>query len=114
AGRGALELADGTVVSKNEFEQVPKSFEGVAGMFDFEFGKLSLIGVKGLDTQAAGLSSKDAEANFYGLTFELKNLPEFLKLAHVHYITEVANARTAPAEQTNRNRIGLTVDGEHM
>src|SRR5690606_12929283 len=33
AGRGALDLADGTVVAKNDWEQLPYTFEGVYGAY---------------------------------------------------------------------------------
>lgn len=121
-GRGGMDIADGSVVSKNEYDQVPTVFEGVLGTFDFGFSTLNVFGVKSAELEKVSTSSAyDKEANFYGFSFDFKNLPDVIKMANLHVIFEnqdkgaVLNATTAsPTTLSGKSytRYGLTIGGD--
>jgi hypothetical protein len=98
-GRAALTLGDGSVIAVNDYEPTPFSFDGILGTYEFEMGRLSAWVVKlseystvapnttltpSLATARAGTS--DPDANAYGLSFDLKRMPEWLKLVNLHII----------------------------
>lgn len=128
-GRGMFNMADGAVVSPNMYEQIPTTFDGVLGTFDFGFMGLNVFGVKGAElgestptynTQTA--LAYDKEQNFYGFSADFKNLPDMIKMANVHLIKESQDyqnaALTADATAATANkdwlRFGLTVGGDWM
>jgi hypothetical protein len=125
-GRGMFTLADGAVVSANDYEQIPKTFDGVLGAFDFGFMGLNVFGVKGAElgsgNPSAGTAALayDREQNFYGFSADFKNLPDMIKMANVHLIKEVQDNNTATADATTATagkdwlRFGLTVGGDWM
>lgn len=115
-GRGGFTIADGAVVSINDTEQVPVVFDGVLGTFDFGFANMHVFGVKGaeLAENATGLVY-DKEHNFYGASFDFKNLPDFLKTANVHFIKEnkdVWGTTVGTHEGSDNLRYGLTLSGD--
>lgn len=84
-GRGALDLADGTIVSKNDYEQNPYSFEGIAAMYFHELVNLSIFGVKGMndDEAVSATVTNDADVNFYAAAADFKVAPEYLKTFNI-------------------------------
>jgi hypothetical protein len=109
-GRGGMTMADGTVVSANDYESNPKAFDGALGIYDTSFAGINFFGVKGAELGAGALTN-DAEANFYGLSFNFKNLPDFLKLGHFHFM-QVNTDRMAGTSVPNHMRLGLTAKGD--
>lgn len=112
-GRGGLTMGDGSVISTNDWQPVPTSFDGVLGTYDMSFGRfsafvikfaqyadassagaLALGGITG--TATAGNASSDPEADAYGLSFDLKTMPEWLKMVNIHVI-ETTKASTPGA-----------------
>src|SRR5690606_24845281 len=102
-GRGSVTMADGTVVSSNDWEQVSKAFDGVMVSYDHEVARLNFFTVRGAD------SGTNDYGNFMGLSADFKSLPEFLKTAHLHYIMVKADDGMGPGSAEDTSRIGLTV-----
>lgn len=113
-GRGALQIADGSVIGLNEWEEQPKVFEGVLGTWYSEFANIHAFGVKGLDT----LATDEPEANFYGLSVDVKNLPEAIKMANIHLLQVnkhfVPDTFMGQLSSGSVLRYGLTVGGGMM
>lgn len=120
-GRGGMTLADGAVVSMNDYEQIPTVFDGVLGSFDLGFMGLNIFGVKGAEigtgeTPPAYQLAYDRESNFYGVSADFKNLPDVLKMANLHLIKEVQDphrtSATAGTAGKDYLRYGLTLGGD--
>lgn len=110
-GRGALDLADGSVVSKNDYEQLPYSFEGVVGLYFHEMVNLSVFAVKGMNDNDTG---DDADVNFYALAADFKVAPEFLKTFNVMALQSKATGINAIAadDSDEKLRLSLTLAGD--
>lgn len=109
-GRGSFTMADGTVVSANDWEQIMKAFDGAMVTYDHEIARISAFGVRGASLQVPPAAGNDNGA-FTGLAFDFKSLPEWLKTAHLHYImVKVDDAFAAGAEDSSR--IGVTLGGD--
>jgi hypothetical protein len=89
-GRMALTtLADGLVLSNNDWLANPYSSDGVKFVFDYDVARIGVMGVKAADFGAATAPlTADAETNFYGISADFKNLPEWLKIANIHVIQQ--------------------------
>lgn len=101
-GRGGLTMADGSVISTNDWQPIPTSFDGVLGTYDMDLGRISAWVIKfaqyadhsaatalqigGIAATSAGNGSSDPEADAYGISFDLKKMPEWLKMVNVHVI----------------------------
>lgn len=109
-GRGGFQIADGSVVGTNDWAEMPKAFEGVLGTWYTEFANIHGFGVKGVDSTGA-VGTDTPEANFYGLSFDVKNLPEALKMANVHFLQINSHDVIAAGVMTNTLRYGLTLGG---
>ncbi len=112
-GRMALAtLADGMVLSNNDWIANPYSSDGVQFIFDYDWGRIGVMGVKAADSGviSAGSPASDPETNFYGASFDAKNLPEWLKVANVHVIQQnkdfVASTGMSSVNFTS-NQLGL-------
>ena len=97
-GRQGFQMADGSVMALNDWQQQPTAFEGVLGSFEAEFGRFQAFAFKYKElTGAAGhptagsSASKDPEHNAYGINFDLKTMPEWLKSLNVHVIKDNAD-----------------------
>jgi len=115
-GRGSLQMADGSVIGTNDYDPIPNSFDGVLGTYEFDFGRISAWAVKfatydnGLSAKMAavggqtlatsGNTSSDPEADAYGISFDMKRMPEALKMVNIHVIdnskASTPGAVTAP------------------
>jgi hypothetical protein len=116
-GRGAMDLADGTVVSKNDDRLHPYTFDGILGAFYTEPAAFNFFGVKGNDSSTADelgtFAANDQEVNFYGLSVDLRNLPEVLKMVNIHVLEEKAYGLGGAADvHVSRLRYGLTLKGD--
>lgn len=131
-GRGSFTMADGNVISANDWEATPYSFEGVLGHYEMEFGRFGVWAAKfaeytrgtrtaGTATAApvngSGTNVSDPEANNYGISFDLKTMPAWLKMVNVHFI-KTSKAVTPNAMNTANQlgqditRYGVSVGGD--
>lgn len=102
-GRQSLNMADGSIIGTNDYDPIPNAFDGILGTYEFDFGRISIWAVKfatydnGLAAKMSGLgaatgtglsgnNSSDPEADGYGVSFDLKRMPEFLKMVNLHVI----------------------------
>jgi hypothetical protein len=106
-GRGGLTMADGSVISQNDYEPFPYSFDGILANYEFGIGRISAWIVKFASysggaaanakalvlaqggtntTQLSDNGSSDPEADAYGIAFDLKKMPEWLKVGNIHLI----------------------------
>jgi len=115
--------ADGSVVSKNDWEQTPWAFEGAYGVYFTEFANIGVFGVKGMnddigDDATTIADDNTADVNFYGLSVDLKNLPEWLKMVNIHALQSKATGIDGTLLglgadlQDEKLRLGLTVKGD--
>jgi hypothetical protein len=126
-GRGALDLADGSVVSKNDWQQTPYAFEGASGVYFTDWANINIFGVKGMnDGIDAGpdgiLGTADdvantADVNFYGASLDFKNLPEAIKMLNFHIMESKATGIDGapflgPEVKDSKMRMGVTVKGD--
>jgi hypothetical protein len=129
-GRGAMDVGDGTLISKNDDMLHPYAFDGVLGAFYTEFAAINFFGVKGSDTSTADQfnaptlnpAGGPTEVNFYGIGIDLRNLPEVLKMVNVNILQEkgygmlTTLAGGAPIATTDghvtRIRYSATVKGD--
>lgn len=113
-GRGSFTIADGTVISENDWERNPYSFEGVLATHDMEFGRLSGFFVKFADFPAATSVIEDPETNAYGLSLDVKSVPDAIKMLNVHLIKVNRDELTllGPTAGEDSMRYGVTVGGE--
>ncbi|MGE0528557.1 MAG: alginate export family protein [Bdellovibrionales bacterium] len=111
-GRQNYGFADGFVIGVNDWEPVPYSFEGVLGTYEAEFGRIQAFGFKLRDTQpgAANTSaSGDPEHNLYGLVFDLKTMPDWLKVINVHVLKHNNDAILGSAGSTVNGQQGQDI-----
>lgn len=118
-GRGAMDLADGSVVSKNDWEQTPWAFEGAYGVYFTEWANIGVFGVKGMDDEATDTATtSEADVNFYGASLDFKNLPEWLKMLNFHVLSSHATgidpdgAGAIQGVKDSKMRMGLTAKGD--
>lgn len=108
-GRGSITVADGTVVSANEFQPVHKAFDGVMFSYDHELIRANLFGVTGAST-----GNNNEFARFYGVSLDYKALPHFLNMANLH-VVQVRTDKSIAAPTTEGEdamRFGITLAGD--
>ena len=114
AGRGGFTMADGTVISQNDWQAVPVSFEGVMGTYDTEFARFNFWGVQFAEFGTATGSSDD-ESNSLGLSVDFKSLGDFLKMANLNVFSVKKDVNGgASADGRDELRYGLTLGGDTM
>lgn len=98
-GRQNFQIADGYVMGVNDWEQQPFAFEGVVGSWEADFGRFQGFVFKYEEREATGVhpvagssASSDPEHNAYGLNFDLKTMPDWLKAVNAHVIKDNADA----------------------
>ncbi len=101
-GRQNFQIADGSVMATNDWEQNPTAFEGLVGNWEAEFGRFQAFAFKYRELGVSS-SAKDGEHNAYGLNFDLKTMPNMLKAVNVHVIKDAADA-TAGTAGTGSNQ----------
>lgn len=104
-GRMNYQVGDGALIGINDWEAVPYAFEGVLANWEAEFGKFqfALLKVRNLTGTS---SSGDPEQNMYGINFDLKTMPEWLKAVNVHFFKNNSDA------VDHNNAGGAAVDGK--
>jgi len=92
-GRQNYQIADGTLISINDWQANPTAFEGVLGNYEAEFGKVQAFAFKFRELNATQTqTTSDAERNVYGLNFDLKTMPELVKALNVHVLKDIGDA----------------------
>ena len=120
-GRMNFQIADGTVFAYNDWEQNPGAFDGLTGTWEAEFGRFTGFVFNYEErTQGTG-EAADPKHTAYGLSFDLKSMPDWMKMVNVHVIQDnndavkTSAAATAPgttvqsndAQKTLRYGLGL-------
>jgi hypothetical protein len=85
-GRGSLTLGDGNLISANDWQATPYAFEGVIASYMTEAADLAVFAVRYAEWQR-GSNEKhndDPESNSYGMSVDIKSLPEVFKLVNLH------------------------------
>lgn len=115
-GRSSIEIADGSVVSKNDWEQEPTSSESLSATYFTEWANIAAIGVRAMNDTFNGTNGDTVtntnDIEYYGLMFDFKNLPEALKLVNLHALVSKASGLAAGTIKDSKTRIGLTVKGD--
>jgi hypothetical protein len=99
-GRQTYQIADGSLIAVNDWEQNPTAFEGLVGNWEAEFGRFQLIAFKQREL-GTSTGAKDGEHNLYGLNFDLKTMPNWLKSVNVHVLKDNADAKAAATTDIN-------------
>ena len=119
-GRIGLELADGTVMSENDWEQTPTSQDGLVINWEVNFGRFEFFTIK-TNEYGPGFISHDAERNLYGISLDIRTLPEWIKILNAHFIQVVKDetgtgATSSPpylaGAKVNEQRVGATLSGD--
>jgi hypothetical protein len=79
------------LVGANDWEAMPYSFEGLASVWEQEFGTITFAAVK-LRELTGTSASGDPEHNLYGINFDLKAKPEMLKMFNLHVLKNNSDA----------------------
>lgn len=119
-GRMTYNMGDGTVIAANDYEPTPYAFDGINGVYEFDFGRLTGWVVKmarysrtldsNVDTtkgiaQYSGNEQSSPEYDAYGLSFDVKKMPEWLKLLNAHVIKD-----SKPSTPNAASLTGLAAD----
>lgn len=111
-GRVGLEFGDGSVFSENDWEQFPVSHDGVIGLWDINLGRFTFFGVKNRE-RGVGTLDNDAEENMYGIAFDFKNVPAFIKIFNIHFLQLTQDEFGSPdSSKDNRQHLGLAIGGD--
>lgn len=139
-GRGSFTMADGLVISANDWENTPFAFEGILAHYEMEFGRFGAWAAKFAEysrgmsaatptspanppTAGSGTDVSDPEANAYGLSFDLKTMPAWLKMVNVHVIKSQKATTPSAGDGTGTQaiafgqditRYGVSVGGDMM
>jgi hypothetical protein len=107
-GRQNYQIADGYVMGMNDWLSSPYAFEGLLANYELEFGKFQAFAFKyrDMENSASSSASKDPEHNAYGLNFDLKTMPEWMKVLSVHVIKDNADA-VSESSPSSKVRTGL-------
>ncbi|MCB0364131.1 MAG: alginate export family protein [Bdellovibrionaceae bacterium] len=113
-GRGGLPMADERVIGLNAWGATQNAFEGVLFTYDKEFARFNMFGVKVAELAGtAGTIASDPEINMYGFAMDWKNLPEWLKMAHIHVLqTNVDQATGLGLARESKMRYGFVLSGD--
>jgi prepilin-type processing-associated H-X9-DG protein len=114
-GRMNFAFGDGSVMSVNDWQPQPYSFDGVTLKYEAAFGRFTGFAFKYRDLTGSTTATSDPQHDAYGLVFDLKNMPEVLKMANAYVIQDVADgvygggttATVAGLQNMNALRWGL-------
>lgn len=90
-GRMNFQIGDGTVFAYNDWEQNPGAFEGLTGTWEAEFGRFTGFAFNYRE-EIATATTADPKHSAYGLSFDMKSMPDFMKMVNVHVIKDNADA----------------------
>lgn len=96
-GRFGLEVADGSVLAENDWEYYPVWHDGALVVTDTSFATLVFAATKVAELTPSAGKSSDPEENVYGVVADLKNMPEFVKMANVTILADVKDEEAAGA-----------------
>ena len=91
-GRQNFQIADGTVFGYNDWEQNPGAFDGVTGVWEAEFGRFTGMVFNYREEVTGTFAPADAKHTAYGLSFDLKSMPDWMKMTNLHVIKDNADA----------------------
>lgn len=106
-GRMNYQVADGALIGINDWENVPYMFEGLLAKWEAEFGKFDFVAFKLRDVQGT-TASGNAQHNMYGINFDLKTMPEWMKALNAHIFKNNGDAREQAA--ANESAFVMTSD----
>ncbi len=106
-GRMNYQVADGALIGINDWETLPYSFEGLRAMWEAEFGKFDFVLFK-VRNLTGTTASGDPEQNMYGINFDLKNMPEWMKALNAHVFKNNGDAAEQAAAAGGGNVMGST------
>lgn len=126
AGRGNAALADGSVLGKNDFEQIPYSYDSLLAMYTADSfvvgGWLNRFVENPRPTVDTG--REDPQGQALGFWADLKGMPDAIKMVHFHVIKYKHDGSNLPNTDArselfpyyNQNadslRYGVTLGGE--
>ncbi|MGE0764578.1 MAG: alginate export family protein [Bdellovibrionales bacterium] len=110
-GRGGFTMADGSVMSLNDWQSTPYAFHGGLLNWEKENFRASFYGVKVELTGAGTTGNDDPETNFFGVSFDWKALPEFLKMANIG-VSKINGDRTSAVARRDELRYHLVLAGD--
>lgn len=96
-GRMNFGFGDDSVMAIDDWQATPTSFEGAIGNYEAEFGRFQLFAFKykeydfKTDGTVGGSTGSDPEHNAYGIVFDLKSMPEILKMVNAYLIQDIAD-----------------------
>jgi len=106
-GRMNFTFGDGSIMSVNDWQQQPFAFDGVATHWETEVGRFQFFAFKYRDYSAGigipgGLTAttSDPQHDAYGVVYDLKHMPEWLKSLNAHIIQDVGDAVWGSATNT--------------
>jgi hypothetical protein len=120
AGRMPIIIADGSVFGRNAYYgNTPAAYSAFHFGHDTEFANIGFFGIKLVDRDSStGTTSgaMDPEKNAYLFNFDIKSLPDFLKMGNVHIlkVSDNESAGTVVTTAINQMRYGLTLGGDTM
>lgn len=104
-GRMNFQIGDGTVIAYNDWEQNPGAFEGMTGVWEAEFGRFTGFAFNYRE-EIASAGPSDSKHTAYGLSFDLKSMPDFMKMVNVHVIKDNADAENPGSGTTVSSTVG--------
>ena len=119
-GRLGLEIGDGSVFSENDWEVFPTSHDGTIINWEVNFGRFQFFTIK-TNEYGPGFISHDAERNLFGISLDIKTIPDWIKILNAHFIQVVKDetgtgTSSSPAylagAKVNEQRIGVTLSGD--
>jgi hypothetical protein len=72
----------------NYWEPIPYMFDGVSANYEIEAGSFKAFGFKLAELSNENTTGGDPEHNIFGVSFDLKTMPEMLKMVNAHVIKE--------------------------
>ncbi|MGZ3721850.1 MAG: alginate export family protein [Bdellovibrionales bacterium] len=99
-GRMNYGFGDGSVMSVNDWQMQPYAFDGLTLNYEQEFGRFTFFTFKyrdysssvSSDPNAQTTTTSDPQHDAYGLVFDLKTMPEWLKMVNAHVIQDVGDS----------------------
>ncbi len=94
-GRQNFQIADGSVMGYNDWQQNPYAFDGVTGVWEAEFGRFTGMVFNYQERTPVANKNSDPKHTAYGLSFDLKSMPDWMKMMNAHVIQDNSDATPA-------------------
>ena len=102
-GRQNFSFGDGSVMSVNDWQRQPYAFDGVTANYELDFGRFQAFAFKYRDfmgptgySSGVTASTSDPQHDAFGLVFDLKTMPEWLKTVNAYVIQDKADGVSIP------------------